>query len=1126
MKNLYKFLSMMLLFLVGTASSFAAEDRDWTQWTASDDQITAPADGMYVILQQGNNGAGWSSNAYLSTTGSWVKTVDATAIYQLEQTGTASDGQLIFALKSVSEGQYISTSGEYTIALSDAFQCTIMKAVTSSEDARCLIKGGDTQTDADGSDWVLAYKESNDDGSYSYLCYWGCPAISSYHDTNNWRIYEAIASQPTVDEKIQVIYNELFKDGFDATLFPVGTGPGCVSQELYDQLSEAYDAANATVGIEGKTDEERQQVLDQILAAQAAYEAGVIGFEEGKYYMFVNQRSQDAMYDTGGSVKCKGSKSTLSDPLTAADAPYIWTVEDAGDGMYYIKNFSTSRYIKGQSSTSSQFPTTTTAQTKFAIERNKSVSGIQFTIIDEDGNQTHNDGGMNVVKWNDKSATGGLWIASEVPAEQVQALIAVVEKNRFMAKYNTLIEEAKATQMKHLYDSDVTFDDQYDSSKPGLVTAIEKANATEPSEGSEAELFDSNTGTYYHTLWSSNITDDYHWIQVSLGDEEVQNFFLKMTQRHNNRRGNPSIIALVAQADGDDPDGAWTDTLYKDTVIYQYTTNFASGTIANTTSVKRISLSRGVTKLRFVGLRTVANQLYSYGPCWHLSELRFYKDNGDNPRYLMIPEEVRNALSTAITNAETLASDSSATEADYEALAAAIKAFNNAYPDDSELQSLIESAKTRAQADGLIGDAWGYFPAEAQTDLSTAISSVETAIEGKTLTLDEINTNLATLRAAIATFNSRLNVPADGTIVRIVSASMSAEGEEQTAYGNVVYAENADTTANISWGLKEDANLATRPNTLWQLNRLDNGNYLIRNVVTGRYIANPYTGVSVDDIDEVDLSNGLVSTSSTKNDGIALVSAAKGGVFNLQLAEGCYANTDPTGAIVNWNDYQANSYFTLEEVSGDILGDGYTIDVEADKWQIVTMPVTLAYCDPLPYKVLGQKDGLLQLKMYTDDEEIPAGTPFIVKTGEDETFLQAGLAYTSAADLLKAEDGFEYGHKIQNGLVGTTNALVLPASLGTLVDGMVKLTVKNTAISAGSGYFTVIPETTEEGEMTLDINGTIVDGISAATLVKKVSSDVYTLSGVKIRSNVSGAAATNGLPKGLYIVNGKTVLVK
>ena len=57
-----------------------------------------------------------------------------------------------------------------------------------------------------------------------------------------------------------------------------------------------------------------------------------------------------------------------------------------------------------------------------------------------------------------------------------------------------------------------------------------------------------------------------------------------------------------------------------------------------------------------------------------------------------------------------------------------------------------------------------------------------------------------------------------------------------------------------------------------------------------------------------------------------------------------------------------------------------------------------------------------------------------------------------------------------------------------------------------------------------DGNGTVgTDRIKAEC---QTLTDVYSLSGVRVRSQVSVSEATKGLPKGIYIVNGKKVIVR
>ena len=1116
MKKIYNFLTLMLLFVAGSLSAVAAE-RDWTVWDVSENQIEAPKEGMYVVLQQGNY-ASWSKNGYMNPSGSYKSQVDATCIYELVKVGEDAQGTDMFVLKNVSNKQYI-YSGGHTLSYGEAFQCTIMKADASGTDLRSKISGEERQPGADGVNWVFAGKLPEDGSGPTYLCYWDCPAYSTYCDTNDWKVYEATSHQPTADEKLETIYNEVFKNGFTTTEFPVGTQPGNISQELYSKLQTAYDKAGNAMGDASVSNEEKEAIVQELVDAQEELNnGGRVTLQPGKYYMFINQRSQDGMYDAGSGLKCTKDKTSIDNPPTAADAKYIWSVEDAGNGQYYIKNYATGRYAGKQSSTSSQFPTVEGATIKYNVKFNANseaiANGPMFTITDESGNMWHNDASMNVVRWQSANGTGCSFAITEVDGAIVDQMAEVVKKAQFMSKYNALISKAKATSTQYLYDSDVTFDGQYASA--GLVSSFEKCNATEPSEGKESYAFDGKLDTYYHTLWSGNVDGEYHWVQVNLGEEPIQNLFVKFTQRHNNRRGNPARIALVAPAAGDDPEGAWTDTLYKDTVVYEYATTYPSGTLANTTAVIRVNLGKPVQQLRFVGLQTLANQLHGLGPCWHVAELRFYKDGGDNPRYAMIPAEIRQGLTDAITKAETLASDSTATQADYDALEATIKAFKAAYPDDSELQELLADAKSQVEAEGMVGTGWGQFPADAQSTLKTTVEAVSSYVEAnQPLTLAAIAEQLQTLRAAISVFNSKLIVPEDGSIVRIKSVSVDGETDEQNdQYDNFVYAANADTTQNLKWGYKDDENKETRLNAVWQLQKQADGTFAIKNLATGRYIANLYEGV--EDKDDVALSTALASTDKVST--VTLVSGKKAGVFNFQLAEGRYLNAQPAGSMVNWSGSQASSLFAIEEVSNDIVSNGLTYDVKANIYQVVTLPFEIAYVEPSPYKLLGQKDGKAQLQLYSEDETIPAGTPFIVKTDDDINYLQIGFVAADAKEL--AASTYVYDHVNQNGMVGTLNALKLNAGLGLLLDGVIKNSVANTSLAAGSGYFREIPETDQDGDVQLDITE-VINGINNAVISNTKAGAIYTISGVKVRAN-----STEGLPKGLYIVNGKKVYVK
>ena len=266
----------------------------------------------------------------------------------------------------------------------------------------------------------------------------------------------------------------------------------------------------------------------------------------------------------------------------------------------------------------------------------------------------------------------------------------------------------------------------------------------------------------------------------------------------------------------------------------------------------------------------------------------------------------------------------------------------------------------------------------------------------------------------------------------------------------------------------------------------------------------------------MDLSQRL---SSTKEDSkFTLVSGKLPGVFNIQFVEGRYMNADPSHNVVNWSGSDASSLFVFDEVSSDVVSDGMTYNVKANAYQIVTMPFEIQYVEPAPYKLLGQKDGKAQLQLYSESETIPAGTPFIVKTDEAINYLQIGIQAADANEL--ANGTYVYDHVNQNGMVGTLNTLTVNAGLGLLLDGVIKNSVDNTTVEASTGYFVEIPETTEDGDIAINIED-VINGINNAVVSNAKGGAIYTISGVKVRAN-----STVGLPKGLYIVNGKKVYVK
>lgn len=80
------------------------------------------------------------------------------------------------------------------------------------------------------------------------------------------------------------------------------------------------------------------------------------------------------------------------------------------------------------------------------------------------------------------------------------------------------------------------------------------SNAHEPQEGPIANLIDDNPGTYFHSLYSSSISE-MHYFQVSL-DEPVPGCVF-WYQNRNNGNGKPTDVSILVSADGE----AWSEMI-------------------------------------------------------------------------------------------------------------------------------------------------------------------------------------------------------------------------------------------------------------------------------------------------------------------------------------------------------------------------------------------------------------------------------------------------------------------------------------------------------------------------------------------------------------------------------------
>ena len=1135
MKKIYSFIALMLLLFVGNAQA-------QTSWDVDDQNgsVATIEEGKKYAFHCGFN-PGYGNNGYMHTAGGAMNaptTFTSAYIFEfIKVSEKEANGEKfpVYILKNLGNGQYYKGS-EYTSKKSEAFRFTARKATamtfaggasedwyeysTQVIDQEELDEGQNDRQNCRGAVeagcWVFC--SPDEDAAIAYI---GNGGNSGYHDTRDWLIYEATEHQMTAYERLGYYYEMYCQNEVNEENYPIGTNPGYLdSQEYYNTLKAAYDAAVAAYANTGLSDDEYNRVTDALVKAFEGLNEHLVQVGAG-YYMFIAQRSQDALRDSGSVTYAR--EWTAPESWTLANANVIWQVIPSGEeGKFYVKNFVTGKYLGAGPGTSAQFPLATDTVAKYTFEQ---VQGKLF-VINQNGKLMHCDGGYKAVTWNDRAAQGNQHIINKVDQSILDSLQTKVDSLQNAAKWAALVKEGQNILAASEFQTDCSFDGNF--AAEGLVSEAFD-NHGETSEGPLTNLFDKNLNSFYHTSWSADFEDGLNdWIDLDLG-KEVQHFFIKIARRPNTSFNcAPLEFKLSAPEPGlqefTEHNIAWDKVLIDSaTLSWDYSYTLSGAEKAAHVAIYKVDLEEPVQYIRFEVLNTVASKdttiqrRASGTPWWNASEFRVYENLGPDQFATFIPEEVKNALVKAIAAAEAEIAAGQFNEATYTALEEAIEAYNEAYPNPDALAWALEQAHayagTAAEGDGL-----GYFEAGAADALEAALAAIETEVLAPESTEEDIKVKPMSaadltkyeeqVREAVNAFFDKLHKPEAGKYYQITSGS-----DNENINGAYVYAANADVEESAYWGYVGDGDVDYRANTMWEVVDAGEGKFALKNVATGRYIYNPYLHAEEDDVPEATQINF-----SKTPEALTFSYAKVEGMFNLEFADGHYFNTDPAGNIATWydvDDINARFQFTEVEAPGQ-----YTFDVQPNMLQVVSLPVDVAGVmvgELNAMKVLGQKDGMLQLQPYDDGEVIPAGTPFIVETGAEEASAAAFPEW--ASDFATIE--YSYESKEQNGLWAAVLGKTLPANIGIFSEHKIVLSDEEEYVAPGTGYVVAeVPVIEETGTHAVALPEGLANGIHNAVIVRN-NQAVYTINGVKVANTVSDL---KNLPKGVYIIGGKKVV--
>ena len=151
--------------------------------------------------------------------------------------------------------------------------------------------------------------------------------------------------------------------------------------------------------------------------------------EAGKYYRIKNVGKQNYINEniSANVLNCEGKD--------AEKLSQYWTLVKTSSGRWNLQNLCTQRYINQQNgSLSTQYRTSTSKSSSFAIQRSDDATSLTYYILDNSSVGLHCDGSNVVVGWsyNNSNSVWGF--------EEVELTDAFIEAGREqLATYNTLV---------------------------------------------------------------------------------------------------------------------------------------------------------------------------------------------------------------------------------------------------------------------------------------------------------------------------------------------------------------------------------------------------------------------------------------------------------------------------------------------------------------------------------------------------------------------------------------------------------------------------------------------------------------------------------------------------------------
>ena len=1208
MKRFYNyFLSLLLLMVAGVTSAMAQAYQEG-DLLETEEAVTS----QDVLLM---STGGYHANEYLCGQG-YATSVSKDCVYRFEKVDGTADGYNLYVLKRVATGEYFADytvgdeedtsdspfDGHMTKLTTDkaqAMKFTVVAGVENSDDPRAASAGGNQDFSRVGFVLATDHRADNAGANVQYLGHYSEPFYSLYNDTNYWLIFSVF--QPTGKDKLLAYTTAYYgTDNADPALnYPAGTTAGYFKAGLVDAAHAAWKEAYDILQVEGSytlTDEETNVLCDKIENTMTALTAADARFPltAGRY--FINDNRDTKLYLNATTVSNKDAWScsayTVPEELDYSAASYLWDVEIAGQDSIYLKHLLTGLYVQSSMADNNHYAL---GKEPVALKLSAPTAGNRAAFwITPKGNEracTNPAGWM--CNWTDVNDAGNHFSFTAVDVDDAKIAQWAAEAKQIKLNETLATTYANATAQ---YNGGNVFNRPEGATYTGLFTEDGKmvsatgdennsnwwCNKKQGNEGTYEALTDNDPTSYFHSNWGGGefepSIEKNHYLVAKLDAPASGDIMIKVAKRAT---GNdyPTQFAVYGANDFDKAAGTaswvfqgYADISYTDSVAYTMKDAAGNDSIASSikdgVGVAYAHLDASYAYLRFSATKTQYNagKPANNRGYFCLAQMNVWPTTGVvktvAPEYqeaLSAAPEVYATLGEEIKKAAAELAAGKATQAQIDALNAAIEEFKNNLPVPSRVTDAYNAAKAfldAANTNNMIGTELAQYSQETADALQATLAKYETFDK---IDLVSINTAVNEINAAFSAFKGSVRLPEAGKFYTIKSASTKvvAEADKQSqGYQGAIYNAIVYSTGNNKSNSLSDANSAVRftfanhssevtadgetsldammsslsdsislkddASYVWKAETAQDGKMVLRNLATGMYL----TG-----------ANGKLYQSTEPTP--ILGEGVKPNVFRFSLgadAKGVtqYMNTKgATGTVVPWKDpADENSYWQFNELADD----DYTTEcfavkgVKEGQFYACTFPVAVTPDgNAVLYTVLGVNEAKDKLILAEVKDEVPAGTPVIlladVLTNNGEGTV--GNLTVGCEDLASAKFVFE--PKVGDGLCGVLcEPVEIAETCGHLANG--KIVTGAYTVPCNGAYLANAAVTAEKGKASIDLAkgvGDTLTGIDDAKVVVLPSVvNVYGINGQLIKKSVKAANATKNLPAGVYVIGGQKVLVK